>query len=159
MRSALIFVFFLALASCNTPPKNVSDSLKYPLDSLSLIPQPNEIISAEGTFSMPSKIRIAFSANCNDEARWLTNQLNNLGFEVNPAEKQSAEITLHCDSAGFFLGNPQYEAYTLEITPDGISLRATYATGLFRGMQTLMQLLETHSKKFKNSCFTSNANH
>jgi len=149
MRIVLIFGFTLVLASCEAPPENASNSPIYTVDSLPLIPQPNEIISAEGTFSMPSKIRIAFSANCNDETRWLTNQLKNLGFEVNPVEKQSAEITLQCDSAGFFLGKPQYEAYALEITPEGISLRATYATGLFRGMQTLMQLLETHSENSK----------
>ena len=118
-----------------------------------LIPLPASIRSGQGTYTLHSnatitvqpdqeKIRLVggFLADCLRPAT---------GFElpVNPAEAASSGgIILTTDGAGSDLGG---EGYELLVETDGITLRASHPAGLFRGVQTIRQLLppaiEAHS--------------
>ncbi|HEU0291614.1 MAG TPA: beta-N-acetylhexosaminidase [Anaerolineales bacterium] len=110
-----------------------------------LIPLPASIKPTQETYTLPSnaavfvqpdweEIRLvgAFLADCLRPAT---------GFElpVIPAEVASTGgILLTTDGAGADLGP---EGYELVVEPNGILLRAPHPAGLFRGVQTLRQLL------------------
>lgn len=144
MRS-LIPLLFLIVVGCSTPHADENSFTPFALDSLPLIPQPQKLTAQEGVFKLPKVLEIVSSSACKTEAQWLEIQLEELGFEVeSPPDVAAPTIRLHCDSAGFFLGKPEYEAFELIVSSENISISATYATGLFRGLQTLMQLIATH---------------
>lgn len=149
MRILLFSMLFFVAVGCGEVASGPDSPKALPADSLSVIPQPQNLVESNGTFRIPSHWTIGYSPACEPEAIWLKQQLSELGFSselTTGKSKHSSTIVLHCDSAGLFLGKPEYEAYDLEISSSGIALKAIYATGHFRGLQTLLQLIETNTE-------------
>lgn len=143
------FVLLLFSMAC-TGPSTENPTLPFAVDSLPLIPQPQLVNQGEGIFLWSDSLTIFASKAASEESSWFQKKLVESGFKVRQIKTPDGAspiqtIELLCDSAGFYSGKTHYESYTLEVTDHKIVVKATYATGLFRGLQTLLQLLETHS--------------
>jgi hexosaminidase len=120
-----------------------------------LIPLPASIKPSEGSYTLHSNAAI-FVQPDHEEIRLIGEFLADClrpasGFEIPvlPAEGSSGNgILLTTDGAGADLGE---EGYELVIEPEGILLRAPHPAGLFRGAQTIRQLLppsiEAHAQQ------------
>ena len=105
-----------------------------------IIPEPAKITDGKGAFRLTTETN--FCVKGGDEvtkvARFFSNKLAaSTGFS--PAisakkNKNSIQLILNKKIAG-------EEAYTLAVTPQGVSAQASTARGLFYAMQTFMQLL------------------
>jgi hexosaminidase len=130
----------LLVVSTACSPKKVSN-----LNQANLIPKPVSIEAAQGIFELTHHTSIYFQNN-NSElqkiGQYLADKLNpSTGFEIKvlPFEKQAEKnyifLTLTNNPN---LGN---EGYELDITEQGIILKANEPAGLFHGVQTIRQLL------------------
>ena len=129
--SILLMLLFI-LNSCQTPSKTFSE------DAISIVPKPSKMAIAEGsyTFSKDTKISVE-----NDDqkpaAKYLSDLFENAaGFALPISEsKDNASIVFIKDET------LKPEAYTLEVTPEKITIKASDAPGYFYGVQTIRQLL------------------
>jgi hexosaminidase len=111
-----------------------------------LIPKPVSVKTAEGVFALSADARI-YVAPDTPELRglgqYLADRLNpatGYGLSVSPAAGAPAPGNLYLTTVG---GDPALgeEGYALSITPESVRLAAYQPAGLFRGLQTLRQLL------------------
>ncbi|MEV4063059.1 beta-N-acetylhexosaminidase [Nonomuraea dietziae] len=107
-------------------------------DGPALVPVPASLRVTEGSFTLASDARIGVrSAEGAPVAEELARLLRRSTGYALPVVREPAEITLEI-SGDQELGR---EGYTLDVTPDGVRLAAGTAEGVFRGVQTLRQLL------------------
>jgi hexosaminidase len=115
-----------------------------------VIPQPASLVNMEGTFAIGSQTKILINSD-NPEMHTVTNYLcsrlasfyeieTKVAFSGAP-EKKSVFIKMN---TGLSLAR---EAYHLAVTPKGILLEASSASGLFYGVQTLLQLMPPLQQK------------
>lgn len=109
-----------------------------------LIPQPAVVKPLDGTFTLPPESRITVSAG-NDEAaavgEYLAGRLRpatGYPLPVLAGGSSAGEIHLAIVAEDAALGD---EGYQLSIAGEGVRLAANRPAGLFRGAQTLRQLL------------------
>ncbi|GAA2383779.1 beta-N-acetylhexosaminidase [Nonomuraea africana] len=103
-----------------------------------LVPVPASLRVTEGAFTLAADARIGVrSAEGAPVAEQLARLLRRSTGYALPVVREPAEITLEV-SGGQELGR---EGYTLDVTPAGVRLAAATAEGVFRGVQTLRQLL------------------
>jgi hexosaminidase len=114
---------------------------------LAIIPQPVSLEKNDGTFDLSATTRIELKDN-NPEiqkvARYLTQYLlrstgYNLAVQSSGGTSESTLITFAINkTAATQIGN---EGYSLEVTPRQVNIQANHASGLFYGIQSLLQLL------------------
>ena len=133
-----IFVVLICFAtfSCAEP-------LKMDLSEAVLIPKPLKIEATGSSFELNDATKIILSSK---ELSGLGIYLNNLvspatGYSLkttqgNTPEENSIYLGLHKMEPEFGL-----EGYELTITEEGVSIKAAYENALFRGIQTLRQIL------------------
>ncbi|MDT0650351.1 family 20 glycosylhydrolase [Zunongwangia sp. F297] len=157
IRNTIIAIFGLALfltlafSSRNFSEKDMSKE--------SLIPIPVQIENYEGNFTITPETVILISED-EEEMRSVASYLSEFlspatGFEL-PVKQNSEE---NKNSGNIILSlseNSQFqkpEAYTLEVTAENVQLQASTPEGLFRGIQTLRQLIppEVESDKVQNT--------
>ncbi|MBL7743930.1 MAG: family 20 glycosylhydrolase [Chitinophagaceae bacterium] len=112
-------------------------------NELSIIPQPASIALGEGVFTLPREISVITVKN--DELKKIAGRLaaqlsSATGYTVNTSEGNTAT------SGSVFLSlvtDPMTskEGYQLKVTANGVSLTAADPSGIFYGVQTLLQLL------------------
>lgn len=105
-----------------------------------VIPQPVIMEQKTGSFTLRQEARIAFSGGL--EAEGVAEQLAMLlrpatGFAFETAEGNDGNITLAVDPSGSWIA----EEYRLAVTKKKVTLTAGTPEGLFRGIQTIRQLL------------------
>lgn len=104
-----------------------------------IIPQPKEIIDHEGGFNLTSDTKIYAQGKENTKvAEFFIKKINastGLGLTITTDSKK-ADIRLL--QSRKIKGK---EAYTLDVTPDGVTAQAQTAQGIFYAMQSFMQLL------------------
>ncbi len=109
---------------------------------LSIIPEPDVIQPADGTFEMTSKTAIETREDLRGLALYLSETLSPaLGFNMpiltgDPSDSNRIQLRRRTDLSP--LGT---EGYKLTVTPETIRIEAPQEAGLFYGMQTLRQLL------------------
>lgn len=137
MRS-LFFTLYLVLflASCGSKDLDVRDTV---------IPKPVSVTHGNGSFKLTRDTKIILVGNdaeLNRNARILAEKLNALtGFNLlvtKGSGDEKGQIILRLDANTPDLGD---EGYTLKVDNDIAVLAANKPAGIFRGMQTLMQLL------------------
>ncbi|MBZ0303418.1 MAG: beta-N-acetylhexosaminidase [Anaerolineae bacterium] len=112
--------------------------------TLSLIPQPAQLVRQSGTFVIDSNTRIAVSAGAEAVAQRFAEELRRatgfaLPVDTLPAEADAATGTLALILDRTTSGGD--EGYSVQVTPNQVTIRAAAEPGLFYGTQTLRQLL------------------
>ncbi len=106
-----------------------------------LIPMPHSLEWRTGQFELTAKTDLLYEGDLENEARYLADILNQAtGFEMEP-QKEGKEnknpILLKIDPTI----EENKEAYQLKVTTEKVTLIGASPTGVFRGIQTLLQLL------------------
>jgi hexosaminidase len=133
-----IFLVALLVCSCKTPtPKDLSKE--------NLIPKPTSLVATGSSFDWTAESKIYVLEN-QDESKQIANYLAELiapatGFitqveSTSKAARKNGIVLLLSENKS--LGE---EGYNLKITEDQVFLEAYKAAGLFRGVQTVRQLL------------------
>jgi len=134
---ALLPALILAAAGCSKNGMNMPE--RY-----SVIPRPAEMIMARGAFMIDGRTKLKVSP-MNEEtgpaAEFLSAMISkSTSIAVQPTEGIKGGrnmIVMLIDTAG----SEDMEAYTLSVTRKRIILKSPSGAGLFRGVQTLRQLL------------------
>ncbi len=123
--------------------------IDFPITNLSaknLIPMPLSIVSSNGGFALDKYTAINTTQNADgfkEVGEFLSNQIRlktKLKLSVNSDDIAHVKTIINIKySDSFGLSNP--EAYQLQIFQDSIVLKSNNATGAFRGIQTLRQLI------------------
>jgi hexosaminidase len=109
-------------------------------NNLNLIPQPVEIQTQSGSFSLKSGQSIGFNKQeAQAVAAMLAQKLNTAtGFGMKASQGSGAIQLVINEKANEKLGK---EGYTIDVAGKGVQITANEVTGLFYGTQTLLQLL------------------
>jgi hexosaminidase len=128
---------------------DVGFSADQPDATLAIVPRPLRMERKEGAFTLNKDTVILVEKGSADAdnvgkqlAGWLKRS-SGLELAVSPTEEAKAPsnaILITTKNANAALGN---EGYQLESTANGVVITATAGSGLFYGMQTLLQLLPT----------------
>lgn len=109
--------------------------------TLNIIPEPVLIEKVKGDFIMPDKITLLRPAGVENDitVNFLLNKISTAtGKSVIPIKKGKATIKLILNSkVNESIGD---EGYTLNVTPQNITISANKPAGLYYGVQTLIQL-------------------
>jgi hexosaminidase len=119
-----------------------------------IIPAPAHLEALDGVFRMGAETRIALTDPADPEAHRLAEFFAvplraSSGFDLPVTQDASGDVIIGLDPGAFGEAAPlrsrgldrRAERYRLEVTSDGIRLTAPAYAGLFRGLQTLRQLL------------------
>ncbi|OYV87787.1 MAG: hypothetical protein B7Z63_01810, partial [Ignavibacteriae bacterium 37-53-5] len=109
---------------------------------INVVPEPNSIVIGQGNYLLSRSTTIVRAKSLEKLGGYLSEQLGIFTHlrmhETVSANRKKNLVTLKLDKS--FRG-PNPEAYELEVTPVRITLKAKTEVGLFRGMQTLLQLI------------------
>ena len=120
---------------------------------LNIIPQPNHVTAAEGTFTLTPTTTVAASgAEAKEALRCLQEKMQKAtGAKLREVgAKKAPGILLATDKSV-----QGAEAYTLEVTPQGVTAKASTAAGLFYAVQTLLQLMPPTVEATTGTPFTA----
>lgn len=111
-----------------------------PAPQISVIPKPESVQSAQGSFRLTARTGIHADNSLGALARYLEDRLRPATGYAFPivARAGSGVIDIGIDRRATGLGD---EGYTLEVKSNKILIRANKEAGLFYGCQTLLQLL------------------
>ncbi len=109
-----------------------------------IIPLPAHMETSNGTFTFPKSVKAYADAYEGDSIQWVLqhfeqNFTQTTGIRFNAAKTSKATLRLLLDAS---LGA---EAYTLQVTAKGITIRAARPAGFFYALNTLEQLLPTRN--------------
>ncbi len=133
MRALIVVAFSMFILSCNEKIADISQA--------ALIPKPVSAISAAGTFKLSSATGISLMDN-SPELQGLAVYLSEkikpaTGFDLKPSADAASRIRIGLGAENPKLGR---EGYTLNISDTTVELTANTYEGVFRGIQTLLQL-------------------
>jgi hexosaminidase len=109
-----------------------------------VLPEPQQIEYAKGTFQLKDRITVAFPQELANEAAYCRDAISCVSTIHHPIlqeGKTKADIVLSLDASVL----PEHpEGYILEIKRKGIVIKANAPAGILHGIQTLRQLTGTH---------------
>jgi hexosaminidase len=131
------FLFSLLLLGCYGCAEEA-------IQEYSILPEPQQIEYVSGTFKVKDGISIAFPSELAGEAA-LASQYLSADFGISAILKEgkkSGNITLLLDVSVL----PEHpEGYVLDIKKKGIVIKAKDPAGILHGIQTLRQIISTHT--------------
>lgn len=106
-------------------------------EGINIIPMPQNLVQNQGVFKLSSGTSFGVTT---DEAKtvaefFAAKMRNATGYNISVSDK--GDITLTLDAAL----DVNDEGYTLDVTSEGVTVKAKTPQGLFYGMQSFMQLL------------------
>jgi hexosaminidase len=120
-----------------------------------LVPKPVSLIAGDGNFILPNNLSIIFTKNeeLKKIAGSLANKLTAAGIVVNVTEGNTAAansifLTLSADKS------ISAEGYRLQVAANGVTIAAAAPSGIFYGVQTLLQLLPAQIESNQNNKLT-----
>ena len=141
LNNLFILIFLLFFWSCQTEVRR---------PDVQVIPQPSSLVNMEGTFTFSSHTRILINSESPDMHKvttYLSSRLESLYSISNvisfsgAAEKKTIFLKINTG-----LSIPK-EAYNLTVSPKEVLLEASSPSGLFYGVQTLLQLMPPIKQK------------
>ncbi|MBI2429770.1 MAG: beta-N-acetylhexosaminidase [Ignavibacteriales bacterium] len=141
-----IVLFLVLVGACREEPTEpVASLIQSPttiFPPVGLIPLPESVQAGSGSFVLKGNAIISVES-ATEENKWiasyLAEKLNDLtGYSVTTATAEKGGIILTMSGADAALGN---EGYSLSVTDSQMKLTAYNPEGLFRGVQTIRQLL------------------
>ncbi len=105
---------------------------------LQLIPMPNKIVHKSGELNISEGFKIIGDNLSSDMVANLTDYLSASAINLN-----DSGVAINLDSQNKDFENE--EAYSLVVNKSGVNISAQSETGLFYGIQTLLQLVESNS--------------
>ena len=144
---AILAIFSLYASCTSEPPKEPTD-----LTQEVIIPKPVSVTASGRAFTLTETTKIytqGGSEELNQIARHLSDYLSpatgfDLPVESAGSESDDGHILLQLNDSDTELGE---EGYELNITEDALTLAAQQPAGLFRGLQTIRQLLPSGIEK------------
>ncbi|MEM6722701.1 MAG: beta-N-acetylhexosaminidase [Bacteroidota bacterium] len=130
--------YLSACSSVNTNPE-----IQYAVSAISVIPKPLEISKGEGFFILSPAIRLSADEELAEERAYfnrLYQQVSGKSMKLVKPE-EPASIQLKLDPQLNALGG---EGYVLSVQSERLVLRSATNAGIFRGIQTIRQLLPAH---------------
>lgn len=114
---------------------------------VNIIPQPMELKTGKGSFSIGSTTVIVVLNGVDDNAADFLNEylLQFYGFKLKKVKKATSNYIRLATLQTFVPGKEG--AYRLSVTPKSVVIEGETASGTFYGMQTLIQLLPTAKQK------------
>lgn len=147
IKFGLLILFFQLLFQCSSLDFLLKRKVTIPAQEINIIPKPVNIEYGSGNFVFEDKITVKYSprTNLEHEANYLAAKINNLFPEeiatVNNSFtffSQGKEIALNISAAEIF---NTHGSYKLAITQNKISIKAKNPSGIFYGIQTLLQIM------------------
>ncbi len=111
-----------------------------------ILPTPLRLEKLASTFTIQKKIGVAFSDREAESAKYLIDKLQNY-VKVKKVAAANGDIVLATKPLSAKYSN---EGYDLEVTDGGIRITAATETGLFYGIQSLLQLFPDEVQSGKN---------
>ncbi len=124
---------------------------------INVVPEPNSIVPGHGTFLLSSSTTIACDANIERLGNYLAQRIDfftrlKLSIATSLPPRKNV-VSLVLDST-LEVSDP--EGYVLDVMPSNLLLKAKTEVGLFRGTQTLLQLIplpdSTNAGRFDIPC-------
>ncbi len=137
MPASLLRAALAALLAVTAGPSLAQNAARYPV-----VPQPRALEPLAGAFRLDETVSVAVTSE-DPEARrvaeaWAARVRLASGLPLPLAEPEGeGQVVFHLDAAA----GTGPEGYALTATPEGVSVTASTAAGLFYGAQTLRQLL------------------
>lgn len=103
----------------------------------SILPTPLRTKPVNSTFEFKEKVDLAYVNECPESVRYLTDRLKD-HTQLNVVEANAGDIVLSLETEDMNLGK---EGYMLKVTDDQVKIASNSETGLFYGIQSLLQLL------------------
>jgi len=126
---------FLLLGICFMTLSCTKQDVSY---KINVVPRPNFVEKKTGYFTFKNGMTIAAPLHCGAEALLRKKLMHAAGIRLTPvANKNKATIAFSIDTS--VIHNP--EGYLLTINPNHLTIKAPTETGLYYGVQTLLQLL------------------
>ncbi len=131
----ILYLFILLLLNCASPKEEVPVSF-------SIIPQPDSVVTHGGSFELDEQIEIAASS---EDAQKVAQFLQ----EFLTVNEFNSSLLAEADSEGdIFLeispeSNIPKEGYQMVIGDSGVKILASSGAGLFYGIQSFMQIVQT----------------
>ncbi len=116
------------------------------MSELHFIPEPSLIERRHGRFPLTAATRILVASDASGETRFAASELANTIHRttgLTPSIDTTSDDTVNAIRLSLGQTGQGPEGYTLEIGPDGAAITAEGEAGLFYGVQTLIQALET----------------
>ncbi|MBW8682715.1 family 20 glycosylhydrolase [Chitinophaga rhizophila] len=146
LTGAVIFSVLLGVAAARAQE---ADPARY-----AIVPYPQQLVPAAGEFEITAKTKLVLPSNktffSNEAAQLQSLIKQGLGKTLGVTTKNgNGTIVLKLDSQ--LTGE---EDYTLEVTPQQLTIAAKTPTGMFRGVQTVRQLMPAGIEGVKNAKLT-----
>lgn len=108
---------------------------------INITPTPLELTQNAGTFTLNKNVKfVSQSEDVDKVAVYFASKIkSSTGFDLTLTKEKPSSNYINLEIAGDIDVND--EGYLLEVTPNGIELRAKTPQGIFYGLQTVMQLL------------------
>jgi len=138
MKKKLLFLLILLnFMACSTK-KNIENPVKE-VSELGLVPQPQKVQLQQGAFVLNEHTKLLTKGQKNLDER-IQKFLHKDFYNFDKAASKDAENLIVFNKIEESDSLPA-EAYSMEITPDKIEIKASSDAGFFYGLQTLRQLL------------------
>lgn len=125
-----------------------------PIEEYQVIPEPQSVTYQNGFLSWGDKITLSYAPELNEVATLLKENLQkDLGIDVellsDVSAKANIQLTLNSDFSmeGVTDTDKIGEAYTMDVTSKGVSIKAQSIAGVFHATQTLRQIIQKKEGK------------
>jgi hypothetical protein len=150
IKNFILLCFGILVLQGTRAESSVPDETLLWKSGISIIPYPKSVVLTEGEFVMSGVIQISLDKGASPEDLFSANELSNQlkeqwGIQCQINERKGSEgIHLTRKSKLSGVGD---QGYQLEVSSNQVTVSANKASGLFYGVQTLLQLVQDENKK------------